>query len=174
REVLEFTKKNIPIIYIGHKKHEEVRGVYGEAPQNITIVESLADIPRIPREQQRYAVLTQTTLSVEDTQKIIAALKKSFSLIEPAQKDICYATSARQAAVRQTAPQVEAVIVIGSHNSSNSVRLKEAAEAAGAKAYLVDNCRELPPEIKQYKTVGLTSGASAPEYLVQECLAYLT
>jgi 4-hydroxy-3-methylbut-2-enyl diphosphate reductase len=118
-------------------------------------------------------VLTQTTLNAEDTQKIIAELKKSFPIIEPKQKDICYATAARQEAVRKTAPQVEAVIVIGSRNSSNSARLKETAEAAGARAYLVDNYRELPPEIKRYKTVGLTSGASAPEYLVQECLAYL-
>ena len=134
----------------------------GEAPQNITIVESLNDLPNIPRGHRQYAVLTQTTLNIEDTQKIILELKKNFQLIEPKQKDICYATAARQAAVRKTAPQVEAVIVIGSRNSSNSVRLRETAAAAGAKAYLVDNYQELPPEIKQYKTIGLTSGASAP------------
>ncbi|MDR1453419.1 MAG: 4-hydroxy-3-methylbut-2-enyl diphosphate reductase [Candidatus Margulisbacteria bacterium] len=173
QEAAAFTQKNIPIIYIGHKKHEEVRGVYGEAPHNITIVENLKDVSRLPRARAQYAVLTQTTLNIRDTQEIIAELKKHFQIIEPRQKDICYATAARQEAVQKAAPQVEAVIIIGSRNSSNSIRLKEIAEAAGARAYLADSCQELPPEIKKYQSIGLTSGASAPEYLVQECLTYL-
>ncbi|GBR76672.1 4-hydroxy-3-methylbut-2-enyl diphosphate reductase [Candidatus Termititenax persephonae] len=172
-EAIEFTRRHIPIIYLGHKNHEEVRGVCGEAPQNITLIESIDDIQLIPRGRRQYAVLTQTTLNIEDTQKIIAALKKDFQIIEPKQKDICYATAARQEAVRKTAPQVEAVLIIGSQNSSNSIRLKEIAEAAGAKAYLADSYRDLPADIKKYKSIGITAGASAPEYLVQECLAYL-
>ena len=172
-EAAEFTKQNIPIIYIGHKNHEEVRGVYGEAPQNITIVENTDDIRHIPRGHPQYAVLTQTTLNIADTQKIIAELKKIFTLAEPPQKDICYATTARQEAVQKAAPQVEAVIIIGSQNSSNSIRLKEIAETAGARAYLVDSYQELPEKIKKYQSVGITSGASAPEFLVQECVKYL-
>ena len=175
KEAIDFAKHDIHILYIGHKKHEEAVGVCGEAPENITIIESLEDIPLIPKNKKQYAVLTQTTLNIIETQKIFTELKKLFpALIEPEQKDICYATTARQEAIQKTAAKVEAIIIIGSRNSSNSVRLKEVAEAAGCRAYLVDNYRELPPEIKQYKIVGLTSGASAPEYLVQECLEFLS
>lgn len=173
-EAIEFAKHNIHIIYIGHKKHEEAIGVYGETPENITIIENAKDLPLIPPDKKQYAVLTQTTLNVIETARLIVELKKTFpQLIEPDKKDICYATTVRQEAVQKAASTVEAIIIIGSGNSSNSVRLKEAAEAAGAKAYLVDNYRELPVEIKKYQSVGITSGASAPEYLVQECLQYL-
>ncbi|MDR2431105.1 MAG: 4-hydroxy-3-methylbut-2-enyl diphosphate reductase [Candidatus Margulisbacteria bacterium] len=174
REALGFTKHGVYIIYIGHHKHEEAAGVYGEAPQNITIIENSADIPLIPRDKKQYAALTQTTLNITETAGLIAQIKKIFpGLIEPAQKDICYATAARQEAARNIAAKTEAVVIIGSRNSSNSARLKEVVEAQGRPAYLVDNYRELPAEIKQYSKVGLTAGASAPEYLVRECLAFL-
>lgn len=174
KEAVELAAQGTHIIYIGHKNHEEAIGVCGEIPQNITVIENVADIKLIPADKKQYAVLTQTTLNVAETQKIIAELKKLFpGLIEPKQKDICYATTARQEAIQKTAAQVEAIIIIGSRNSSNSARLKEVAEAAGCRAYLVDNFRELPNEIKNHKKIGLTSGASAPEYLVKECLEFL-
>jgi len=175
KEAVRFARRGMHIIYIGNKRHEEAAGVYGEAPQNITITENVRDISLIPRDKKQYAILTQTTLNVPETEKLISELKKIFpGLIEPAKKDICYATTVRQEAVQKTAGMVEAIIIIGSGNSSNSVRLKETAEAAGAHAYLADSYRELPEEIKKYKSVGITSGASAPEYLVQECVKYLS
>ncbi|MDR1997715.1 MAG: 4-hydroxy-3-methylbut-2-enyl diphosphate reductase [Candidatus Margulisbacteria bacterium] len=174
QEAVAYTRQGTHIIYIGHQKHEEAAGVCGEAPQNITLIEKASDIALIPRGQKQYAVLTQTTLNVKETARLIAELKKIWPhLREPDKKDICHATTVRQEAVQKAAAQVEAIIIIGSQNSSNSARLQETAAAAGCRAYLVDNYRELPPEIKQYQRIGLTSGASAPEYLVQECLEFL-
>lgn len=170
-EAVRYARQGYQILLVGHEDHQEVIGTRGEAPDSIQVVESVEDIPRLViKDADKLVYLTQTTLSTDDAGVIIAALKKAFPKIkEPPSSDICYATTNRQHAVRQIAPECDVVLVVGSKNSSNSVRLTEIAQNVGAKGYLLDDVSELkdewfpdPAEI----TVLLTAGASAPEDLV--------
>ncbi|HSP94253.1 MAG TPA: 4-hydroxy-3-methylbut-2-enyl diphosphate reductase [Thermoanaerobaculia bacterium] len=175
-EAVRFAKLGYRIILIGHPGHEEVEGTTGEAADRITLVSSVEDAVRVPVEDpDRVAFITQTTLSVEDTRPIIEALKRRFPAIRsPGRDDICYATQNRQLAVRALAKEAPVILVVGSKNSSNSRRLVEEAELAGARAHLVDDVSQIRPQwLAGVATVGLTSGASAPEFLVQEILAHL-
>jgi 4-hydroxy-3-methylbut-2-enyl diphosphate reductase len=169
-EAVRYARQGLQILLIGHRNHQEVIGTSGEAPDAIQVVESPADIPHlVVRDPARLVYLTQTTLSTDDAGVIIAALKAAFPLIkEPPSSDICYATTNRQHAVRSVAPECDVVLVVGSRNSSNSVRLTEIATSAGAAAHLLDDVGELQPEWfpTGNETVLLTAGASAPEDLV--------
>lgn len=176
-EARRYAREGYRIVLIGHKDHIEARGTYGEAPEQITIVETLSDIEKLDFPPgAKLAYLTQTTLSVRDTRGIIAALREKFPQIEgPNSSDICYATTNRQEAVSAIAPESDIVYVIGSRNSSNSNRLKELAESEGARAYLIDSAADVSPEhfTGEVKRIGITAGASAPEILVQEVTARL-
>jgi 4-hydroxy-3-methylbut-2-enyl diphosphate reductase len=169
-EAIRYARQGYQILLIGHRNHQEVIGTSGEAPDAIQVVETPADIPHlVVRDPARLVYLTQTTLSTDDAGIIIAALRKAYPLIkEPPSSDICYATTNRQHAVRQVAPECDVVLVVGSRNSSNSVRLTEIATSAGAAAHLLDDVSELRPEwfANGKETVLLTAGASAPEDLV--------
>lgn len=171
-EARRYAREDYRIVLIGHKDHIEARGTYGEAPDKITIVETLADIDALSfPDSAKLAYLTQTTLSVRDTRSLIARLKERFPRIEgPNSSDICYATTNRQEAVSVIAPDVDVVFVIGSRNSSNSNRLKELAESEGARAYLIDSAADLTADYLagDVRRIGLTAGASAPEILVQQ------
>ena len=162
------------IVFIGHKGHPEVIGTMGQVPEGtITLVETVADVAALPfAEDALLAFLTQTTLSVDDTAEVVAALRARFpALVGPKAEDICYATSNRQAAVKAIAPQCQLVLVIGAPNSSNSVRLVEVAERCGATARLIQRGSEIDPAwFAGVTTMGLTAGASAPEELVQEVI----
>ncbi|MCS7223229.1 MAG: 4-hydroxy-3-methylbut-2-enyl diphosphate reductase [Armatimonadetes bacterium] len=175
-EALRLAQQGYSIILIGHRGHEEVEGTLGEAPECTYLVETVEDVQalEVPN-PQKVAYLTQTTLSLWDTQDIVAALKKKFpQLVGPKTDDICYATQNRQLAVRQLAEKVDVVLVIGSANSSNSQRLKEVAQMAGTRSYLIDGPEDIKDEwLDGVETVGITSGASAPETLVEEVIAYL-
>ncbi|MBL8035488.1 MAG: 4-hydroxy-3-methylbut-2-enyl diphosphate reductase [Leptospiraceae bacterium] len=171
-EARRYAREGYRIVLIGHKDHIEARGTYGEAPEQITIVETLEDINNLefPAEA-KIAYLTQTTLSVRDTRGLIARLRERFPGIEgPGSSDICYATTNRQEAVSAIAPQADVVFVIGSRNSSNSNRLKELAESEGSRAYLIDSAADIQAAQlgDRVSRVGLTAGASAPEVLVRE------
>lgn len=165
------------ILFVGHKGHPEVIGTFGQVPEGrMSLIETVADVATLtPPEPEQLAFLTQTTLSVDDTAEIIAALKARFpSIGAPRGEDICYATSNRQAAVKAIAPLCDAMLVIGAPNSSNSLRLVEAAERAGARAMLVQRGPDIDFEwLEGVKTLGLTAGASAPELLVREVVAKL-
>lgn len=169
-EAIRFARKQYTIVLIGHEDHDEVIGTLGEAPDHIRIVESVADVEalEIP-DSHKIAYLTQTTLSLDDANAIIGALRKKFPHIHsPKKEDICYATTNRQAAVKELAPQCDLVLVVGSQNSSNSKRLVEIAENRGVKGYLVDDVRDIDHAwFTNVKTLLLTAGASAPEDLVQ-------
>ncbi|GAO40774.1 4-hydroxy-3-methylbut-2-enyl diphosphate reductase [Sphingomonas changbaiensis NBRC 104936] len=160
------------ILFVGHRGHPEVIGTFGQVPKGrMTLVETVADVAALaPEEPDNLAFLTQTTLSVDDTAEIIAALKRRFPNIHgPRGEDICYATSNRQSAVKAIAPLCDAMLVIGAPNSSNSLRLVEAAERAGARAMLVQRGRDVDfGWLEGVSTLGLTAGASAPELLVRE------
>jgi 4-hydroxy-3-methylbut-2-enyl diphosphate reductase len=161
---------------IGHKGHPEVEGTMGQLHDGIHLVEDVDDVWRVqPRQTERLAVVTQTTLSVDDTADIFAAIKQRFPHVrEPKQQDICYATQNRQDAVKLMAPMVDVAIVVGSPTSSNSNRLRELAERLGKPAYMIDTAADLKPEwLAEAKTIGLTAGASAPDALVQEVIAQL-
>jgi 4-hydroxy-3-methylbut-2-enyl diphosphate reductase len=157
------------IVLIGHAGHEEVEGTLGEAPDRIVVVESVADVEalELPGDAP-LAYVTQTTLSVDETREIIGALKRRFpSIREPQREDICYATTNRQLAVKELLPEVDVLLVIGSRNSSNSNRLVEVARAAGVESHLIDDESEIDERwLDGAETVGVTSGASAPEHLV--------
>ena len=175
-EVQRFAKDGYSIVFIGHAKHDEAVGTVGEAPDAITVVESPEDVERLQvKNPQKIAYVTQTTLSVYDAQRIINALKARFPHIKaPPKEDICYATTNRQNAVAEVAPEVDLVLVIGSRNSSNSQRLVETAHEAGKDAYLIDDQTELDPTwFDGVETVLITAGASAPEHLVQDLVARL-
>jgi 4-hydroxy-3-methylbut-2-enyl diphosphate reductase len=157
------------IVFIGHDGHEEVEGTMGEAPEAIVLVESVADAQRVTLPTDRpLAYITQTTLSIDETREIIDVLRARFPQIQaPAREDICYATTNRQRAVKELLAEVELLLVIGSRNSSNSVRLVEVARAAGVASHLVDDAAEIDPAwLDGVETVGITSGASVPERLV--------
>ena len=169
-EVAKMRREEREIIMIGHDGHPEVEGTMGQAEHGMHLVETVEDVARLTvRDPSLLAYVSQTTLSVDDTADIIAALKQRFPMIaEPKKGDICYATTNRQEAVKFMAPQVQVVIVVGSPNSSNSNRLREVAEKMGTPAYMVDNASQIDPGwLEQAVRVGVTAGASAPEVLVQ-------
>jgi 4-hydroxy-3-methylbut-2-enyl diphosphate reductase len=172
-EVTKMRREGREIIMIGHQGHPEVEGTMGQANEGMYLVETVQDVGRLDvKSPEMLAYVSQTTLSVDDTAEIIAALKQKFPHIaEPKKTDICYATTNRQEAVKFMAPQVDAVIVVGSPNSSNSNRLREVAEKKGAVAYMVDNATQIDPNwLTNCRRIGVTAGASAPEILVQEVI----
>ncbi|SFV11960.1 4-hydroxy-3-methylbut-2-enyl diphosphate reductase [Pseudoduganella namucuonensis] len=169
-EVAKMRKQGCEIVMIGHDGHPEVEGTMGQTDEGMYLVETVDDVQTLAvKNPDNLAYVTQTTLSVDDTIDIIAALKLKFpNIIEPKKGDICYATTNRQEAVKFMAPQVDVVIVVGSPNSSNSNRLREVAEKKGTPAYMVDNASQIDPAWLDGKLrVGVTAGASAPEVLVQ-------
>jgi 4-hydroxy-3-methylbut-2-enyl diphosphate reductase len=173
-EVAKLHREGYEFIMIGHKGHPEVEGTMGQLDSGIHLVEDVADVARIsPSQTERLAVVTQTTLSVDDAAQIRAAVKARFPRVrEPKQQDICYATQNRQDAVKLLSPQVDILIVVGSPTSSNSNRLRELAAKLGTAAYMVDDASELREEWFEGKSrVGLTAGASAPEILVEQVIA---
>jgi 4-hydroxy-3-methylbut-2-enyl diphosphate reductase len=176
-EARRFASDDYDILLIGHEGHEEVVGTTGEAPDHIHLVEGPDDVDRIEvRDPARVAWLSQTTLSVDETMETVRRLRRRFpALIDPPSDDICYATQNRQLAVKQIAAQAQLVIVVGSRNSSNSVRLVEVALESGADAaHLVDTAREIDEAwLDGVRTVGVTSGASVPEILVRDVLDWL-
>ncbi|MBN8757248.1 MULTISPECIES: 4-hydroxy-3-methylbut-2-enyl diphosphate reductase [Variovorax] len=172
-EVAKLAKEGYEFIMIGHKGHPEVEGTMGQLSSGIHLVEDVADVAKVaPAQTDKLAVVTQTTLSVDDAAEIAAAVRARFPAVrEPKQQDICYATQNRQDAVKIMSPQVDLVIVVGSPTSSNSNRLRELAQRLGTESYMVDSAEELKPEWFEGKTrIGLTAGASAPEVLVREVI----
>ena len=173
-EAIRFAREGYSLVLIGHNGHEEVEGTMGEAPMQLVEtpedVEEL-DVPNL----DKVIYLTQTTLSVDDTQAVADALREKFPrLTQPPKDDICYATQNRQSAVKALAQQVDVIFVIGSQNSSNSQRLKEVAQGAGVTAYLIDDETKIDPAwLNGVESVGLTAGASAPESLVESLVNYL-
>ncbi|WP_022979823.1 4-hydroxy-3-methylbut-2-enyl diphosphate reductase [Ideonella sp. B508-1] len=175
-EVAKLSKEGYQFIMIGHKGHPEVEGTMGQLHEGIFLVEDAADVATVPvTRPDKLAVVTQTTLSVDDAAEILAAVKARFPLVrEPKKQDICYATQNRQDAVKVLAPAVDVVIVVGSPTSSNSNRLRELAERLGTPAYMVDSADDLKAEwLAERPRVGLTAGASAPDVLVQAVIARL-
>jgi 4-hydroxy-3-methylbut-2-enyl diphosphate reductase len=172
-EVAKLAKEGYEFIMIGHKGHPEVEGTMGQLSSGIHLVEDVADVALVaPAQTEKLAVVTQTTLSVDDAAEISAAVRARFpSVREPKQQDICYATQNRQDAVKMLSPQVDLVIVVGSPTSSNSNRLRELSQRLGTESYMVDSAAELRPEWFEGKSrIGLTAGASAPEILVREVI----
>ncbi len=175
-QVAKLLKSGLEIIMVGHRGHPEAEGTMGQATSGMHLVETLADVAELKvRDPSRLAYVTQTTLSVDDAQTIVAALRERFpSILGPKKDDICYATQNRQDAVKFMAPQCDLVIVVGSPNSSNSNRLREVAENMGVPAYMVDSADQLRPEWLVGKTrIGVSAGASAPEVLVDALVARL-
>ncbi|HVA61037.1 MAG TPA: 4-hydroxy-3-methylbut-2-enyl diphosphate reductase [Mycobacteriales bacterium] len=176
-EARRFAAEDYDILLIGHSGHEEVVGTTGEAPEHVHLVDGPAEAARVRvRDPEKVAWLSQTTLSVDETNATVAALRRRFpNLLDPPSDDICYATQNRQVAVKRIAAESDVVIVVGSPNSSNSVRLVEVARDAGARAaYLVDGAVDIEPNwLDGARTVGLTSGASVPDELVGEVLRLL-
>jgi 4-hydroxy-3-methylbut-2-enyl diphosphate reductase len=169
REAAHFAQDGYTIVLVGHDGHEEVEGTMGEAPERIVLVQDEADVDALQIEDpERVAYVTQTTLSVDETDSIVARLRERFPAIAgPRTDDICYATTNRQAAVKQLAGDCDVMLVIGSRNSSNSVRLVEVARDCGTDAHLIDNASEVREEwLAGKRVVGISSGASAPENLV--------
>ena len=175
REVRKFAAQGYWIVLVGHRDHDEIAGTSGEAPERTLIVENVAEAKALSvPDPDKVVVLTQTTLSVDDTREIIEALKKRFpKMITPAKEDICYATQNRQDAVKQLAREVDLVLVIGSKNSENSNQLVKVARSFGKPAYLIDDYRSIQAEwLRGISSVGITSGASVPEQLVQEAVDF--
>jgi len=170
-EARKFAEEGFTIILVGHEGHEEVEGTMGEAPESIVLVQTVEDADTLELDDPNHvALITQTTLSVDETAEIIARLKERFpKIVTPKSEDICYATTNRQIAVKEIAGECDLVLVIGSTNSSNSNRLVEVAREYGAESYLIDNHTQVRPEwLEGVETVGITSGASAPEELVED------
>ncbi|AWI30748.1 4-hydroxy-3-methylbut-2-enyl diphosphate reductase [Streptomyces sp. ICN441] len=178
KEAVRYAKDDFDILLIGHEGHEEVIGTTGEAPEHITLVDGPEDVDKVEvRDPSRVVWLSQTTLSVDETMETVDRLKTKFPLlVSPPSDDICYATQNRQIAVKQMGAEADLVIVVGSQNSSNSKRLVEVALGAGARdAHLVDYAREIDEAwLEGVSTVGVTSGASVPEVLVEEVLEWLS
>jgi 4-hydroxy-3-methylbut-2-enyl diphosphate reductase len=174
-EAKKFAAEGYTIVLIGHAGHEEVEGTMGEAPEDMLLIETEEDVDRLEVENpDKLAYLTQTTLSVDETRTIINRLRSRFpNVIGPRTDDICYATTNRQAAVKQMAEHCDLVLVIGSRNSSNSNRLVEVARDHGAESYLIDNADQVEDEwLQDARVVGISSGASAPELLVQQLVDF--
>jgi len=175
REVRKYVAQGYWIILVGHRNHDEIVGTSGEAPQQTLIVEKVSDAKAVlPPTPEKLVVLTQTTLSVDDTKEIIDVLKQRFpKMITPAKEDICYATQNRQDAIKQLAKRVDLVLVIGSNNSENSNQLVSVARGMGKPAYLIDDCRNIDNNwLAGVSTVGISSGASVPEKLVQQAIEF--
>jgi len=174
-EAIRFAREGRPIVLVGHEGHDEVVGTMGHAPEHIHLIGSAeeAETLQVP-DPDRVAVITQTTLSLDDTSTVVDVLRRRFPGIEaPTRDDICYATQNRQLAVKAMARRVPAILVIGSKNSSNSNRLAEVAQAAGARAYLIDDISQIDPTwLDSVESLGITAGASAPEYLVDEVVQF--
>ena len=175
-EAKRFAREGYTLLLIGHGGHEEVEGTMGEAPTSIRLIQTVEEAHRVQVENsEKVAVITQTTLSVDDTRAIVDILKARFpKLVAPSKDDICYATQNRQNAVKAIAKEAEVILVIGAKNSSNSIRLTEVAEDAGRRAHLINDAIEIKPAwFTDVRCVGVTSGASAPEHLVQEVVEAL-
>jgi 4-hydroxy-3-methylbut-2-enyl diphosphate reductase len=175
-EAIRFAQAGYTIVLIGHEGHDEVLGTMGEAPEAILLVQTIEDVDHLEvADTDKVAYLTQTTLSVDDANRIIDRLRQRFpQIVGPPKEDICYATQNRQEAVRELAREADVVLVLGSQNSSNSQRLRELAEEDGRRAYLIDSPDDLPPDcFRGAETVLVTAGASAPESIVGQCLEYL-
>lgn len=174
-EAVRFAREGRPIVLVGHEGHDEVVGTMGHAPEHIHLISSVEEAAALDvPDPDRVAVITQTTLSLDDTSAIIGALRKRFpTLTAPPRDDICYATENRQMAVKAIAKRAQVILVIGSRNSSNSNRLAEVARDAGARAYLIDDITQINPTwFEGVECLGITAGASAPEYLVDEVVHY--
>jgi 4-hydroxy-3-methylbut-2-en-1-yl diphosphate reductase len=175
-EAQRFAKLGFTIVLIGHRDHDEVIGTLGEAPHCTTLVSSVDDVDRLnPPDPERVIYLTQTTLSLDETHDIVVRLQERFPCIQaPPAQDICYATENRQLAVKAAAPQCDVLLVVGSQNSSNSKRLVEVSKNSGVPAFLVDDYSQVDSAwIENASTIAVTAGASAPEHLVEELLAFL-
>jgi len=175
-EAIRYANRNWQIILIGHRNHQEILGTFGEAPDAIQVVESPQDIEHLKIDDpDKLVYLTQTTLSTDDAEIIIRALKQAFPSIKaPPTEDICYATTNRQNVVRESAPAADLVLVVGSKNSSNSLRLTEIAESVGTPAHLLDDVSDLNDKwFENINSVFVTAGASAPEYLVSKIIEHL-
>jgi 4-hydroxy-3-methylbut-2-enyl diphosphate reductase len=175
REAVSFAGRGYTIVLVGHHGHEEVEGTMGEAPERMLLVESEEDVDALEVEDpDKVAYITQTTLAVDETSAIVARLRERFpAIVGPRTDDICYATTNRQAAVKRIADSCDLLLVIGSRNSSNSMRLVEVARDCGTEAHLIDNAGEVREEwLEGKRVVGISSGASAPENLVQELIAF--
>lgn len=175
-EAVRFAREGYTILLIGHEGHDEVLGTIGEAPASIRLVQDVAEVQALDLPvDARVAYLTQTTLSVDDAELIIAALRARYpQIVGPSKDDICYATQNRQEAVKDLVPEADLVLVLGSQNSSNSQRLAEIARSLGKPAYLIDGAGEIDDRwFKGEETVLITAGASAPEDVVQECIFHL-
>jgi 4-hydroxy-3-methylbut-2-enyl diphosphate reductase len=175
-EAIKYAKEGYTIVLIGHEGHDEVIGTMGEAPGRMVLVETAEDVEKLcVSDPEKVAYLTQTTLSVDDANMVIAALRGKFPKIaNPPKDDICYATQNRQEAVRELAPKADVVLVLGSQNSSNSKRLAEIADSLGPRAHLIDGMSEIQATwFDGADTVLITAGASAPEDVVQEIIEYL-
>lgn len=169
-QVLRYAREGYEIVMVGHRGHVEVEGTMGHAPDRMYLVESVRDVAGlVVRQAEKLAVVTQTTLSVDDTKEILAALQARFPTIRlPAREDICYATQNRQLAVKELARRADLVLVLGSHTSSNANRLVEVARKEGVKAWLIEGAADIVPEwVGGLRRVGLTAGASTPEHLVR-------
>jgi len=174
-EAIRYAGRKRSLILVGHAGHDEVIGTMGEVPGQIQLVGSVQEAETVQvRDPEHVSVITQTTLGVDDANVIIDVLRRRFpKLMTPASDDICYATQNRQTAVKMLAEKADLVLVLGSDNSSNSRRLREVAETGGAKAYLIDDASEIDPAwLDNVECVGITAGASAPEYLVQQVVDY--
>jgi 4-hydroxy-3-methylbut-2-enyl diphosphate reductase len=176
-EARKFAQDGYTIVLVGHDGHEEVEGTMGEAPERIVLVQSENDVERLEVEDaEKIAYITQTTLSVDETASIVARLRERFPhIVGPRRDDICYATTNRQEAVKGMAGGCELVLIVGSRNSSNSARLVEVARDCGTEAYLIDSVAEVRDEwLEGKRVVGISSGASAPDRLVAELVAFFT
>ncbi len=175
REAARFARQGYHMLYIGHRGHVEAEGTMGEAPNRMTLVDGIEEAERVPPPEGPLAVVTQTTLSVDEVERIMAVLRRRFPHIEmPKKEDICYATTNRQAAVKQLAERADLVLVVGSRTSSNSNRLREVAESCGVPAHLLMEPSEVEPSWRtDYRVVGVTSGASTPEELVENIVGSL-
>jgi 4-hydroxy-3-methylbut-2-enyl diphosphate reductase len=176
-EVHKYVRDGYTIILIGHKEHDEVEGTTGEAPDRIQVVGTVEEVAalQVP-DPNKVVCLTQTTLSVDETRDIAMAIKKRFpNLVSPTKDDICYATQNRQDAVKELIKAgIDLLLVVGSRNSSNSIRLCEVARAQGVESHLIDDAAEIQPQwLAKVKSLGLTAGASAPDYLVEDVVKYL-
>lgn len=175
-EVIRYAQEGYHIVLIGHQRHDEVVGTYGEAPDRIHIVSDVADVDALTLADPEHVIYaTQTTLSLDDTQAIVDRLKERFpAIISPASSDICYATQNRQSAVKTLADSADLILVVGSENSSNSNRLVEVARGRGAASYLIGSAKDIRQEwLLECANVGVTAGASTPEILVQEVVKTL-
>ena len=175
-EAVRYARERRTIVLVGHEDHDEVIGTTGEAPERIVVIDSVAEAERLEVDDPtRVAYLTQTTLSVDDTRAVIDVLRRRFpAIVGPSRDDICYATQNRQAAVKRLSAEVDLVLVLGAANSSNAARLREVAAARGTAAHLINDVRDIDPAwLAGAPRVGITAGASTPEFLVREVVRFL-